>query len=93
MKKTDMKKSERAVALTYDKGKDDAPTVTAKGAGHIARRIVEIARESDVPVVEDAALVSALLSLELGQEVPVELYEAVARLLSWVYKLDRGEQA
>lgn len=92
MKKTG-DKIDRAVALSYNKENGGAPNVAAKGSGFIAQRIVEIARESEVPVVEDAALVSALLSLELGQEVPVELYEAVARLLSWVYKLEKGEQA
>jgi len=46
-----------------------------------------------VPVVEDAALVSALLSLELEQEIPVELYETVARILAWIYRLEKGETA
>lgn len=88
-------KREKAVALEYDRRKKDqaAPVVTAKGEGHIARRIVETARAADVPVVEDAALVSALLSLELGQEIPADLYTAVARILSWIYKLEKGEQA
>jgi flagellar biosynthesis protein len=81
------KKRDKAVALKYDVVRDKAPSVTAKGEGFVARRIVEIAQEADVPIVEDAALVSALLSLELGQEIPVELYEAVARILSWIYKL------
>ena len=88
---------QRAVALEYDKddphNRGSAPVVTAKGEGFVAQRIVEIARAADVPVVEDAALVSALLSLELGQEIPVELYEAVARVLSWVYRLEKGEQS
>jgi flagellar biosynthesis protein len=87
------KKREKAVAVKYDREKDGAPAVTAKGEGFVARRIIEIAQAADVPVVEDAALVSALLSLELGQEVPVELYEAVARVLSWVYRLEKGGQA
>jgi flagellar biosynthesis protein len=80
-----------AVALKYEP-QDSAPVITAKGEGFVARRIVEIAEAADVPIVEDAALVSILLSLELGQEIPVELYEAVARILSWVYRLERGEQ-
>ena len=88
-----MKKREKAVALQYDEKKQGAPSVTAKGEGLVAQRIVELAKEADVPVVEDAALVSALLSLELGQEIPVELYQAVARILSWVYRLDRGDSA
>jgi flagellar biosynthesis protein len=83
---------EKAVAIQYDHEKNDAPVVTAKGEGLIARRIVEVARAADVPIVEDAALVSALLSLELGQEIPVELYEAVARILSWIYRLEKGGQ-
>jgi flagellar biosynthesis protein len=86
------RKREKAAAVRYDKDKNDAPIVTAKGEGLIARRIVEVARAADVPVVEDAALVSALLSLELGQEIPVELYEAVARILSWIYRLEKGER-
>jgi len=87
------KKRDKAVALKYDKEQDSAPMVTAKGEGFVARRIVEIAQAADVPVVEDAALVSALLSLELEQEVPVELYEAVARILSWIYRMEKGETA
>ena len=61
----------------------------AKASGFIARKIVERAIEADVPIVEDAALVSALISLELGEEIPSELYEVVARVLAWVYKLDK----
>ena len=95
MKKRGKPNREQAVALEYDKDNPDrrsaAPVITAKGEGFLAQRIVEIARAANVPVVEDAALVSALLSLELGQEIPVELYEAVARVLSWVYKLEKGE--
>jgi flagellar biosynthesis protein len=87
------KKRDIAVAVEYDVERNDAPLVTAKGEGFVARRIVEIAQAADVPVVEDAALVSALLSLELGQEIPVELYESVARILSWIYRLEKGEPA
>ena len=87
------KKRDKAVAVEYDVERNSAPVVTAKGEGFVARRIVEIAQAADVPVVEDAALVSALLSLELGQEIPVELYDVVARVLSWVYRLEKGESA
>jgi flagellar biosynthesis protein len=93
MKKQNFSPREKAVALQYDAKAPSAPTVTAKGEGFVARRIIEIAQTADVPIVEDAALVSALLSLELGQEIPVELYTAVARILSWIYKLDKGEPA
>jgi flagellar biosynthesis protein len=92
MKKQYPSPREKAVAVQYDAKTSPAPVVTAKGEGFVARRIIEIAKTADVPIVEDAALVSALLSLELGQEIPVELYTAVARILSWIYKLDKGEQ-
>jgi flagellar biosynthesis protein len=93
MKKQNPSAREKAVAVQYDAEISSAPAVTAKGEGFVARRIIEIAQAADVPIVEDAALVSALLSLELGQEIPVELYTAVARILSWIYKLEKGEQA
>ena len=82
-------KPDKAVAVKYDKKSMSAPQVVAKGEGFIARKIVERAIEADVPIVEDAALVSALISLELGEEIPSELYEVVARVLAWVYKLDK----
>lgn len=85
----DGKKRSKAAALTYDRKQDWAPRVVASGKGSVADRIVEIAREAKIPIVEDAALVSALLVLELGEEVPVELYEAVAKILSFVYRLDK----
>ena len=87
------RKRDRAVALPYGRGGVGAPAVGARGEGLVARKIVERALEAEVPVVEDAALVSALLSLELGEEIPAELYEVVARVLAWVYRLDRGELA
>ena len=82
-------KRDKAVAVKYDNKKMAAPSVVAKGEGFIAKKIIERAIEADVPIVEDAALVSALISLELGEEIPAELYEVVARVLAWVYKLDR----
>ncbi len=89
----DNKKREQAVAVKYDSKQMNAPTVVAKGEGFIARKIIERAVEADVPIVEDAALVSALISLELGEEIPAELYEVVARVLAWVYKLDKETAA
>ena len=82
-------KPDKAVAVKYDNKTMRAPEVVAKGEGFIARKIVEKAVEADVPIVEDAALVSALISLELCEEITSELYEVVARVLAWVYKLDK----
>ncbi|MDR3279717.1 MAG: EscU/YscU/HrcU family type III secretion system export apparatus switch protein [Synergistaceae bacterium] len=79
----------KAAALKYDENRDRLPRVTAAGHGRVADRMVEAAFEAEVPVVEDAALVSALLMLELGDEIPVELYQTVARILAFLYDLDR----
>lgn len=79
----------KAAALRYRPERDDAPRVVASGFGQTAERVVAIAKEAEVPIVEDAALVSALLALELGEEIPVELYQAVAKILSFLYKYDR----
>jgi flagellar biosynthetic protein FlhB len=77
-----------AVALKYDGEKMDAPMVLAKGAGPIAENIRRIARENDVPLVEDKQLARNLYSsVDIGQEVPMELFQAVAELLAYVYKL------
>jgi flagellar biosynthesis protein len=76
-----------ASALSY--GGSGAPKVVATGRGKIAERILEVAREAGVPVREDPALAEALASLELGDEIPAELYQAVAEALVWAYKLGR----
>ena len=82
----------KAAALGYDRGRDEAPRLLAAGKGRIAERIVEIARDADIPVVEDAALVSALLVLELGEEIPGELYQAVAKILAFIYRMDQKQR-
>ncbi|WP_022664704.1 flagellar biosynthesis protein FlhB [Desulfospira joergensenii] len=77
-----------AVALKYDREEMDAPRVLAKGAGPIAANIRKIARENDVPLVEDKELARNLYShVDIGKEVPVEYYQAVAELLAYVYGL------
>jgi flagellar biosynthesis protein len=63
--------------------------VVATGSGLIAERIVEIAREQGLPVREDPALAEALSRLELEQEIPPELFAAVAEVLVWAYRLER----
>lgn len=72
-----------AVALHYSGS--GAPRVVAKGGGQVADRIVETAREHNVPLQEDAALASALARLELGREIPRELYVAVAHVLAFAW--------
>lgn len=77
-----------AVALQYDRERMNAPRVVAKGKGHIALRIREIAKESGVPILERKPLARALYaSCEVGSEIPRELFKAVARVLAYVYKI------
>lgn len=80
------KKREKAVALRYDREKEDAPRVVAKGEGSIAEKIIALAHDSDIPITEDRDLVELLSLVELDQEIPPELYSAVAEVLSWIYK-------
>jgi flagellar biosynthesis protein len=80
----------RAVALRYDPEQgDNAPRVVAKGRGHVAEQILELARKNDVPVREDTQLVQVLSRLNLDQEVPKEVYQAVATILAFLYKVNR----
>ncbi|CAM3705803.1 EscU/YscU/HrcU family type III secretion system export apparatus switch protein [Corallococcus sp. ZKHCc1 1396] len=76
-----------AVALIYDQNKDGAPRVLIKGMDAKAERIKALARESDVPLLRNVPLAHALLRVEVGEEVPEELYDAVAEVLNFVYGL------
>lgn len=74
-----------AIALHYDKG--GAPRVVAKGKGAVGEKIVEVAQEHDVPIEENEVLAGALSNVELGDEIPAELYKAVAEVLIFVMRL------
>jgi flagellar biosynthesis protein len=74
-----------AVALHYDKG--GAPRVVAKGRGAIGAKIIEVARANDIPIEENEVLAGALSNVELGDEIPAELYKAVAEVLIFVLRL------
>ena len=76
-----------AVALKYDKEEADAPVVVAKGADYLAAKIKEAAREHDVSIVENKPLARALYhNVEIGEQIPPELYETVAQVLAGVYR-------
>lgn len=82
--------TELAVALRYREGEENAPVVVAKGAALVARRIRETAEKHGVPLVENRAVARLLYDkVEVGQEIPVELYQAVAEILAIVYSLRR----
>ncbi|WP_311082630.1 EscU/YscU/HrcU family type III secretion system export apparatus switch protein [Paenibacillus polymyxa] len=79
----------KAVALKYTPGESEAPIVVAKGSGHVADSILEKAKEHGVPVQEDAALVEVLSKLDLDEQIPAELYQLVAEVLTYIYQMDR----
>lgn len=83
-----MEKSPKAVALKYDRKKDNAPRVIAKGRGEIAKKIIEVAQAHDVPLYEEKNLIQILEALDLETEIPPELYRAVAEVLAFIYRLN-----
>ena len=78
-----------AIALKYDREIDGAPRVIGKGIRLNAEKMRELARHHGIPCMRDVSLASALYRLELGQEIPENLYEAVAEILNFVYALQR----
>lgn len=78
-----------AVALRYDANQEAAPRVVATGRGDLARRILTVAGSHGIPVHEDPTLAQLLAKLELGTEIPAELYQVVAEVLAFVYRLNR----
>lgn len=81
-------KTKIAVALHYDRErKGSAPRVVAKGKGAIGAKIVEIAKAHDIPIEENEVLAGALSKVELGEEIPPDLYKAVAEVLIFVLRL------
>jgi len=76
---------EGAAALKYDPESDEAPRVVARGRGMLAKKIVEEAKKNGIPLIEDKLLFEILYQLELGSEIPVEIYEPVAKILTFIY--------
>ena len=88
MPKESENKIKQAIALEYDPN-DEAPRVIASGKGALAERIIEKAKESDVPVHRDDKLAETLSRLEIGETIPPELYEVVAEILVFVDAMDK----
>lgn len=84
----DENKKKQAIALQYNPG-DEAPTIVASGMGIVADKIIEKAKESNVPLYEDSKLANTLSKLEIGDMIPPELYGVVAEILVFVDNLDR----
>jgi flagellar biosynthesis protein len=81
-------KLDKAVALLYDKEKSDAPRIIASGRGVIAQKIIETARQAGIHIQEDPDLVEILSKVPVGKDIPVELYQTIAEILSFVYQIN-----
>lgn len=88
MGKEENKKPKQAIALEYDPA-DEAPRVIASGRGALAERIIEKAKEADIPIHRDDKLADTLSRLEIGDMIPPELYEVVAEILIFVDSMDK----
>ncbi|MBR8461973.1 FlhB-like flagellar biosynthesis protein [Campylobacter sp. faydin G-24] len=77
----------KAVALGYNKAKDNAPKVLASGAGEVAKNIINIAQKYNIPIKEDPDLIEILSKVEINDEIPPNLYKAVAEVFSFLYKI------
>lgn len=80
-------KDRQAIALTYEPG-TSAPAIVAAGRGYVADRIIETAKENDVPLYEDGELSDTLMRLQIGDTIPPELYKVVADILIFVDSMD-----
>lgn len=84
-----MDKRKKAAALRYEQGYE-APVVTAAGMGYVADKIIENAEKANVPIVYDKELTDLLSSLDVGDSIPFELYDAVAKVIAYVMDVDKN---
>ncbi|NLL38775.1 MAG: flagellar biogenesis protein [Clostridiales bacterium] len=87
-KQTTKKPKKRAAAIKYDPETDALPTMTAFGEGYVAEKTIEKGKQSGLPVITDAELVSLLAGMNVGDEIPPSLYEVVAKILVFVAEID-----
>ncbi len=78
----------KAAALKYDQDHNASPELIAKGQGEIANKILSLAKEHNISVFQNKALVDSLLNLDIHEEIPPRLYQAVAELFSWLMKVE-----
>ena len=81
----------QAAALKYDQSRHEAPVVVAKGSSAVAEKIIALAKEHDIPLQRDPELLQILMKLEINQEVPENVFHAVAEILAMVYKANRNQ--
>ncbi|USG65314.1 EscU/YscU/HrcU family type III secretion system export apparatus switch protein [Brevibacillus ruminantium] len=78
-----------AAVIRYDQERDYIPTVTAQGRGHLAEKIMEMARQNDIPLQEDSLLVRNLIDMDLGENIPPQLYSVVAEILLLIEEMEK----
>lgn len=81
-------KRRRAAALKYDSKTYSTPIVTAAGIGIIAEKIIEEAQNNEVPIVENKEIANLLTNVDIGDAIPVELYDAIAEIIAYVMDID-----
>lgn len=89
MSNSDKHIRKEAVVLSYNRENNNVPRIVAKGKGKVAENILEKALEHDIPIQEDSSLVELLGKLEINQAIPEELYQAVAEVFAFIYRLDK----
>jgi flagellar biosynthesis protein len=77
----------KVAAIKYKHGADSVPKLVAKGQGHIADRIIALARENGIPIHEDRNMVEILSTIDLYEQIPPKLYRAVAEVLTFIYRM------
>jgi len=80
----------QAAALQYDQARHEAPVLVAKGSGAVAERILELAQKHGIPLQRDPELLQILMKLEINQEIPENIFHAVAEILAMVYRANRN---
>jgi len=86
------KNPDKAVALKYNENATSAPKVVAKGKGEIAKKILQKAEEFDIPIFKNKALAESLLNLDLDEQIPSNLYKAVAEVFVWLMNSEQKAQ-
>jgi flagellar biosynthesis protein len=80
----------QAIAIKYEQNHDQAPIVVAKGQGILADQILAAAKQHAVPVYQNKTLAGMLMAVQLDSQIPPELYQAVAEVLAYIYRLDQN---
>ncbi len=87
-----MKTNKQAVALRYQPDRDVAPKLIGKGKGYVAEEIIKRAKENNIPIQQDETLVELLSELDINESIPPELYDVVAELFAFLYRIDKESE-